>query len=68
MTAQRLEYQMHGRAVGHVQRRASGWWQWICLTTLGERVGPSGMEKSKERARDCAGKAARTYNTNLLRK
>ena len=68
MTTQRIEYQKNGRATVSLRRRSSGWHEWHLLTALGERIGQSGMEKSKERARKIAGMAARIYNEGLLKK
>ncbi len=56
-----------GRAMPKIARRSSGWWDWFCLTSLGERVGDSGFEKSRRKAVILARESAQSFNQSMRR-
>lgn len=56
-----------GRAYPKVKARSSGWWDWFCVTSSGDRVGSSGIEKAKSKAQLAARAAAIEHNKNLPR-
>lgn len=56
-----------GRAYPKTQRRPGGWFNWYCITYLGEEVGESGMERTKGVAMKAAQAEAVRLNTLLPR-
>lgn len=53
------------RVYPKVRPRRSGWFDWFCLTSLGEPAGESGLEKTKVAAIRAASREATRINAGL---